>query len=88
MINRLKIITLFLFAAVQIISIRGNSQSYYALDFKENKGQWDGNFKFRADAGNGAFFVEQQGYTLLQYNADDYRKIGDRCARASRRNNR
>jgi hypothetical protein len=38
----------------------------------------EGNFKFRADAGNGAFFVEQQGYTILQYNADDYRKIGDR----------
>ena len=78
MINRLKIITLFLFAAVQIISIRGNSQSYYALDFAENKGQWEGNFKFRADAGNGAFFVEQQGYTILQYNADDYRKIGNK----------
>ena len=78
MINRLKIITLFLFTATQIISISGNSQSYYALDFAENKGQWAGNFKFKAEAGNGTFFVEQQGYTLLQYNADDYRKIGDR----------
>ncbi len=78
MINRLKTITLFLFAAFQIISICGNSQSYYALDFTENKGQWAGNFKFRADAGNGMFYVEQQGFTLLQYNADDYRKIGER----------
>ena len=78
MINRLKLITIFLFAATQIISIRGNSQSYYALDFAENKGQWEGNFKFKAQAGNGTFFVEQQGFTILQYNADDYRKIGER----------
>jgi gliding motility-associated-like protein len=50
-------------------------QSYYSLDFVENKGQWDGNFKYRAEVGNGAFFIDSKGYTVLQHHQDDFKKL-------------
>jgi len=53
----------------------GRSQSYYSLDFVENKGQWDGGFLFRADAGSGALYIDRQGYTLVQNNPEDYGRL-------------
>ena len=66
------------FAALLLLShSKSNSQSFYALDFTENKGQWNGNFNFRAEAGNGAFFLEKQGFTILQHHPDDFKKINE-----------
>ena len=45
------------------------------IEFVENKGQWDGHVKFMGQVSNGAFFVEQNGYTVLQHNADDWEKV-------------
>lgn len=56
----------------------GKSQSYYSLDFVENKGQWDGNFRYRAEAGNGALFIDPKGYTLLQHHPEDFKKLSER----------
>lgn len=60
-----------------LIFSKSFSQSFYALDFTENKGQWSGNFNFRAEAGNGAFFLEKQGFTILQHHPDDFKKINE-----------
>ena len=62
---------------LMLIFNKSFSQSFYALDFTENKGQWSGNFNFRAEAGNGAFFLEKQGFTILQHHPDDFKKIND-----------
>ncbi|HEX5669052.1 MAG TPA: hypothetical protein VFX73_09630, partial [Chitinophagaceae bacterium] len=70
------IIHLFFFLLAFVSFTKG--QSYYSLDFVENKGQWDGNFKFRAEAGNGAFFIDPKGYTILQHHLEDYKKLSER----------
>ena len=48
------------------------SQSYYALDFIENKGQWKGDFKFKSTIGDGSIFISSLGYTVLLHDPDDY----------------
>jgi gliding motility-associated-like protein len=45
------------------------------IEFIENKGQWDGRVKFMGQVSNGAFFIEQNGYTVLQHNAEDWEKL-------------
>lgn len=42
------------------------------LYFTENKGQWDKQVLFKTDAGNGAFFLTKQGYTILIQHPKDY----------------
>jgi gliding motility-associated-like protein len=41
------------------------------LEFIENKGQWDKAVKYNAQLHNGAFFLHNTGYTVVQHNADD-----------------
>lgn len=45
------------------------------IEFVENKGQWDPHVKFMGRLSNGAFFVEQNGYTVVQHNAQDWEKV-------------
>jgi len=54
------------------------SQSYYSLEFIENKGQWGDQFKYKADVGNGVFFLQQNGFTVLQHKEEDYKRMMDR----------
>jgi gliding motility-associated-like protein len=42
------------------------------LYFTENKGQWDKQVLFKTDAGNGAFFLSKDGYTILMQHPEDY----------------
>lgn len=51
------------------------AQSYYSLDFVENKGQWAGGFAYKADAGSGTLFIDRQGYTVVQHNPDDLKAV-------------
>lgn len=44
-------------------------------EFIENKGQWDNQVKFMTNAGNGAFFLQSKGFTVLQHDAKDLEKI-------------
>ncbi|HLO82632.1 MAG TPA: PKD domain-containing protein [Chitinophagaceae bacterium] len=72
----LSIIHLFFFLLAFVSFSKG--QSYYSLDFVENKGQWEGNFKYRAEAGNGAFFIDPRGYTILQHQQEDFAKLSEK----------
>ncbi len=51
------------------------SQSFYALDFIENKGQWKGDFRFKTVSGNGTLFISNQGYTVLKSNPEDFSTV-------------
>ncbi|MBX9782482.1 MAG: gliding motility-associated C-terminal domain-containing protein [Chitinophagaceae bacterium] len=42
------------------------------LYFTENKGQWDKQVLFKTDAGNSAFFLGKEGYTILMQQPEDY----------------
>jgi gliding motility-associated-like protein len=45
------------------------------IEFVENKGQWDSRVKFMGDFGASAFFIHQNGYTVLQNHPDDWEKV-------------
>jgi len=53
------------------------SQSFYALDFVENKGQWKGDFRYRTTAGNSTLFINPNGYTVLRNHPDDFERINE-----------
>jgi gliding motility-associated-like protein len=42
------------------------------LYFTENKGQWDAKVLFKTEAGNSAFFLSKDGYTILMNHPEDY----------------
>lgn len=53
------------------------SQSYYALDFIENKGQWKEDFLYKSIVGDGTFFLRADGYTVVKHHPDDFRSAMD-----------
>lgn len=42
------------------------------IEFVENKGQWDSRVRYKGAVSNGAFFLRDNGFTILQYNPADY----------------
>lgn len=49
--------------------------AFSQTEFIENKGQWDKQVKFMTNAGNGAFFLQNKGFTILQHNPGDLEKV-------------
>ncbi|NBX10939.1 MAG: PKD domain-containing protein [Chitinophagaceae bacterium] len=47
-----------------LFSLRSYAQQ--AIQFVENKGQWDKRVLFKGEVTNGAFFIQENGYTVLQ----------------------
>ena len=41
------------------------------MEFVENKGQWDGAIKYKGDFSNGAFYLENRGFTVDLHSAAD-----------------
>ena len=42
-----------------------------AIEFVENKGQWDRSVTFMGDVGNGAFYLQRNGFTIVQHHPED-----------------
>lgn len=42
-----------------------------SIEFVENKGQWDSRVLFKGKVSNGDFFLRENGFTMVQYNASD-----------------
>ncbi|MFN2457427.1 MAG: PKD domain-containing protein [Chitinophagaceae bacterium] len=51
------------------------TQSYDAMQFIENKGQWDNSVKFMSQVPGGAVFIHETGFTVLQHNPKDWGRI-------------
>ncbi len=45
------------------------------IEFIENKGQWDNRVRFMGEVSNGAFFIHNDGFTVLQHKAGDLEKL-------------
>jgi gliding motility-associated-like protein len=60
------------------VGFEGHAQAYFPIDFVENKGQWEGDFRFRSESGNGAMFIETNGFTILQHHPEDFKKVSER----------
>lgn len=50
-------------------------KSYSQVQFIENKGQWDKSVKYKSDAGDGSFYLQEKGYTISQYSPDDVNEV-------------
>ncbi len=46
-----------------------------AIEFVENKGQWDQQVKYRGHVNNGYFFVRDKGFTVVQQHPEDVAKM-------------
>ncbi len=53
------------------------AQSYANLEFIENKGQWNSQVKFKGEMPTGAFFLKNNGFTVVQHNLDDLETLAD-----------
>ena len=50
---------------------------YSNIEFVENKGQWDSRIKFSGQVAAGMFYVEQDGFMVVQHKPEDWAKIGE-----------
>lgn len=55
--------------AVCTLSAQGN------IEFIENKGQWDERVRYKGDVSNGAFFIRNGGFTVVQHNPADLQRL-------------
>ncbi|HUP12813.1 MAG TPA: hypothetical protein VM187_11385, partial [Niastella sp.] len=51
------------------------AQDYGAVEFVENKGQWDNRVRFAAKATAGGIFLHNNGFTILQHHPKDWETI-------------
>ncbi len=69
MIRNCYIALLSIFFATALNAQTGN------IEFIENKGQWDSRVKFKSDVPAGAFFIRSAGFTVLQHNEQDLKRL-------------
>ena len=48
------------------------------IEFIENKGQWDKEVKFMSVAGSGAFYLQENGFTIQQNNPQDVQNVKEK----------
>jgi gliding motility-associated-like protein len=64
-----------LFLLSCLIGFTGIGQS---IQFIENKGQWDPSIRYLGEVNGGAFYIQQNGFTVLQHHPKDWAAIGER----------
>ena len=74
LIHKLSILLLFgMFITCRLLA-QGDAN---ALEFVENKGQWDNTIRFKGVLTNGAFFLRKTGFTVVQHNTDDLARLAE-----------
>lgn len=69
----LKRLTLTLALLSAFLTIFG--QSYNNIEFIQNKGQWDSQVLYMGNVSNGAFFLREGGFTMVQHNPVDFANL-------------
>ena len=65
-------LSLLLFTAMMFLAGGALAQQ----SFVENKGQWHKNVLFKSDFKTGAFFLENNGFTVVMHHPDDLKLLG------------
>jgi len=52
-----------------------SAQSFYGVEFIENKGQWKEDYAFKSILGNGVAYFHSNGFTIAITHPDDYAAI-------------
>ncbi|HEX8316435.1 MAG TPA: PKD domain-containing protein [Flavisolibacter sp.] len=71
MTNKLSI----LFAFACFCNLFASAQT---IEFIENKGQWDSKVKYMGRVSAGAFFIHQDGFTVLQHDTADWARVSNK----------
>lgn len=58
-------------------AIRLAAQAPTTFEFTENKGQWETEVKFKGVLPAGSFFLQKNGFTIVQHNTTDLRQVYD-----------
>jgi len=75
-----KLLSLLVFVITNFLV---TDKTFSQIEFIENKGQWDAKVKFMSNVGNGAIFIGQRGFTVLQHNQKDLERITDKLHTSS-----
>ncbi|NOU38765.1 MAG: PKD domain-containing protein [Ferruginibacter sp.] len=60
---------------ILLLHLFATSNVFAQLQFIENKGQWNSKVNYQANFNTGAFFLENNGFTVLLNNTDEYKAI-------------
>ena len=52
-----------------------SAQTFYSIDFIENKGQWKGDFEFKAIQGSSTVFFNKKGYVVHKLEEEAHRNL-------------
>lgn len=63
--------------SVQLLLLALPVCSFAQLYFVENKGQWNEQVHFKTEAGNSAFFLTKDGYSILINHPEDYLRLAE-----------
>ncbi len=64
-----------LFLLCITVTLSSIAQSNNALEFIENKGQWESQIQFKGVLSNGAFFLRKTGFTVVQHSSEDLTRL-------------
>jgi gliding motility-associated-like protein len=70
----LKSLTAFLLLLTTSFSLMAQG-GVSSFEFVENKGQWDNRIKFKGELSAGDFYLHNNGFTIVQHNADELMKL-------------
>ncbi|MBI2729975.1 MAG: PKD domain-containing protein [Sphingobacteriales bacterium] len=51
------------------------AQTVSSVQYVENKGQWDPSVLYKGDIGNGSFYIQKKGFSVLMHNPQDFEAI-------------
>lgn len=67
----------YILSTLLAVCISINSSAQQAVEFVENKGQWDRSVLYRGDINNGSFYLQKNGFTVLMNNAEDMDNLAE-----------
>ncbi|HMG67645.1 MAG TPA: hypothetical protein VK588_08165, partial [Chitinophagaceae bacterium] len=67
--------TFYIFLLNCLLPAAALKAQYTNIEFIENKGQWDKQIKFLGQVSSGAFYVQKDGFMVIQHNTADWLKI-------------
>ena len=70
-----KIKSLYILLLCFCFAFAGKSQNF---EYIENKGQWDSRVHYQGSLHSGAFFIQNNGYRVLQYDTSELRTVQNR----------
>jgi hypothetical protein len=57
---------------------RSTGQSFYGVEFIENKGQWKDDYAYKSVLGNGVAYFHKNGFTISITHPDDFARVIER----------